>query len=176
MLIDFFKGTWLKHPLHPMLVHLPAGLWPAALIFDLLSQAHFGGNAIVRLSFFCIVLGLIATALAIPAGLADWAGIKKENPAWKLGLYHMALNLLATVIYAINFGLRFQTFKTATHVEMLPLILSVIGVALLFPSAYLGGRMVSDYGISVARMSKGKWRKIAERGNANLPPQKEKKS
>jgi hypothetical protein len=29
--------------------------------------------------------------------------------------------------------------------------------------------MVYDYGISVARMSKKKWRKIAESGGANLP-------
>jgi hypothetical protein len=29
--------------------------------------------------------------------------------------------------------------------------------------------MVYDYGISVARMSKKKWRKIAEAGGANLP-------
>jgi hypothetical protein len=31
--------------------------------------------------------------------------------------------------------------------------------------------MVYDYGISVARLSKKKWRKIAHAGGANLPPE-----
>ncbi len=31
--------------------------------------------------------------------------------------------------------------------------------------------MTYTYGISVARMSKDKWRKIAEAGGANLPPE-----
>jgi hypothetical protein len=33
-------------------------------------------------------------------------------------------------------------------------------------SGYLGGRMVFAYGVSVARLSKDKWRKIAEEGGS----------
>ena len=28
-LIDFLKGKWLKHPLHPIVVHVPMAMWPA---------------------------------------------------------------------------------------------------------------------------------------------------
>jgi hypothetical protein len=35
-LLDFLKGKWLRHPLHPILVHVPMAIWPSALIFDLL--------------------------------------------------------------------------------------------------------------------------------------------
>jgi hypothetical protein len=35
-LFDFLKGTWLGHPLHPILVHVPMAMWPGALIFDVL--------------------------------------------------------------------------------------------------------------------------------------------
>src|SRR5205814_2925540 len=87
------------------------------------------------------------------------------------GLYHMMLNLIAVLLFAINFGLRMQDFREATTVAGVPLGLSFIGTALLIGSAYLGGRMVYTYGISVARMSKAKWRKIAEAGGANLPPE-----
>ena len=45
------------------------------------------------------------------------------------------------------------------------------GTLILIGSAYLGGRMVYEYGISVARMSKKEWRKLAEAGGANLPPE-----
>jgi hypothetical protein len=41
--------------------------------------------------FLCNSFGLVTALLAVPPGLADWAEIKKEKPAWKMGLYHMAL-------------------------------------------------------------------------------------
>ncbi|MBA4148869.1 MAG: DUF2231 domain-containing protein [Verrucomicrobia bacterium] len=173
-LTDILKGKWLGHPLHPIFVHIPAGLWPAALIFDLVSISQFGGNGMVRLSFYCIALGLAATLFAIPTGLVDWSGIKKEKPAWKLGLYHMVGNLFVTALFAANLGLRAEKFQTAVRVDTPELVLSIIGTLFLFVSAYLGGLMVFDQGTSVARNSKKKWRTIAERGNANLPPDKEK--
>lgn len=170
-LLNFLKGKWIGHPLHPILVHVPMAMWPSALIFDLLSKWQIGGNAMVRLSFYAIAFGLAASLLALPTGLVDWTGIKKEKPAWKIGLYHMILNLLVALLFAINLGLRTQTFREATEVAGAPLLLSVIGTVLLIVSAYLGGRMTYHYGISVARMSKDEWREIAEAGGANLPPE-----
>jgi uncharacterized membrane protein len=171
-LLDFFKGKWLGHPLHPLLAHVPMAMWPSALIFDLLSHWNIGGNAIVRLSFYAIAFGLLVALLAVPAGLVDWSGIKKEKPAWKLGLYHLILNLLVATLFAINLGLRVHEFRDATRVENAPLMLSLIGTAILMVSAYLGGRMVYEYGISVARLSKKKWRALAAAGGANLPSEK----
>ncbi|HET7228250.1 MAG TPA: DUF2231 domain-containing protein, partial [Chthoniobacterales bacterium] len=106
-----------------------------------------------------------------PTGLVDWSGIKKEKPAWKIGLYHMLLNLVVTTLFAVNLYLRRFTFRETTQVEPIPLLLSAIGTLILIGSAYLGGRMVYQYGISVARMSKKKWRKLAVAGGANLPPE-----
>ncbi len=83
----------------------------------------------------------------------------------------MGLNLAVALLFAINLGLRMQTFRQDVKVAGAPLLLSAIGTALLVGSAYLGGMMVYQYGISVARMSKKKWRKIAEAGGANVPPE-----
>ena len=52
------QGKWLGHPLHPALVHLPTGLWPAALIFDLVSRGGDGKNAAVRIAFGAIAVGV----------------------------------------------------------------------------------------------------------------------
>jgi len=168
-LLDFLKGKWLGHPLHPILVHIPMAMWPSALAFDVLSQRQIGGNAMVRLSFYAIAFGLAAALLAAPTGLVDWSGIKKEKPAWKIGLYHLSLNLVAVVLFGVNLFLRWPTFREATEIDRIPFLLSAIGTLILIGSAYLGGRMVYEYGISVARMSKKQWRKIAEAGGANLP-------
>jgi hypothetical protein len=55
----------------------------------------------------------------------------------------------------------------------LPLSLSVVGTLILVVSGYLGGRMVYHYGIGIARLSKGRWRRVAERGGANVPKKEE---
>ena len=117
----------------------PMATWPSALIFDVLSKCQIGGNAMVRLPFYAIAFGLAASLLAVPTGLLDWTGIKKEKPAWKIGLYHMALNLVAILLFAINLGSRWSTFHDATKVAATPLLLSAIGTVLLIGSAYLGG-------------------------------------
>lgn len=170
MIKDLLQGAWLKHPLHPALVHLPVGTWMAAVVFDLLSWAGIGGNGIARAATYCMLLGLLAALLAIPTGLADWWDIKKDKPAWNFGVLHMAFNWFATLAFALNAGLRLSS--DALQAESTPLhlvLLSVIGGACLAVSYYLGGRMVYDYGVSIARVSKDKWRAIAVEGGANVP-------
>jgi uncharacterized membrane protein len=83
----------------------------------------------------------------------------------------MILNLVVGVLFAINLGLRVHTFRDAPVVRGPPLVLSIVGTVLLIGSAYLGGLMTYDYGISIARMSRKKWRRIAEASGANLPPE-----
>ncbi|MBW3651387.1 MAG: hypothetical protein KY458_12550, partial [Actinobacteria bacterium] len=36
---DLLSGTWLGHPLHPLLTDVPIGAWASALVLDL-----FGGE------------------------------------------------------------------------------------------------------------------------------------
>jgi uncharacterized membrane protein len=169
---DFLQGVWLKHPLHPLLVHIPTALWPAALLFDVLSRFGVGGNAMVQTSFYCIAFGLLVALAAVPTGLADWWDIKPGKPARRLGIYHMSINLTVAVLELINLLLRWGTFATDTQVDTVPLVLSIVSVLLLSVSGYLGGRMVYDQGISIARLSKGEWRKRAEAGGAAVPEQK----
>jgi uncharacterized membrane protein len=160
-------------PLHSLIVHVPVATWSGALIFDALSRLHLGGNAMVRLSFFSILFGLIAALLAIPTGVLDWGGVKREKPAWKIGLFHMAINLVVTVLFAMNLGVRLSTWKTAETVSVTSFLLSAIGTIFLFVGAYLGGQMVYNYGVGVARRSKEKWRRRAEEGGARLPKKEE---
>ena len=171
-MIDFLQGKWLKHPLHPALVHIPTSLWLAAFLFDLLSL-WYPYNTFVQISFYAILLGLILALLAIPTGFADWTDIKREKPAWKLGLYHMVLNVIVTVLWGINLWMRMNTLTVMTSVPIGLVTLSGIASLLLIVSGYLGGRMIYAYGISVARLSKQNWREIAKEGGAAVPPLEE---
>jgi uncharacterized membrane protein len=170
LMIDFLQGKWLRHPLHPALVHIPTALWPAAFVFDLLSRLA-GESAFVQLSFYAILTGLVVAVLAIPTGIADWTDIKREKPAWKLGLYHMVMNVIVSILWGINLALRVLTDSSGASVPIGLVALSGVATLLLLVSGCLGGRMIYDHGISVARLSKEKWRKIAKAGGAALPPE-----
>ncbi|HJR80372.1 MAG TPA: DUF2231 domain-containing protein [Anaerolineales bacterium] len=169
-MVDFLQGKWLKHPLHPALVHVPTALWPSAFAFDLFSQFR-AENAFVQLAFYAILLGLIFALMAIPTGYADWTDIKPEKPAWKLGLYHMILNAIVSILWGISLALRVRGLQTASSVSLGLLGLSALATVLLLVSGYLGGRMIYAYGINVARLSKKKWRTIAQDGGAAVPPE-----
>jgi uncharacterized membrane protein len=166
---DFFQGKWLGHPLHPALVHIPAGLWPAALVFDLIAFFRPGNNAVVQTAYGCLVVGIVVAALAAPTGLADWSDIRKEKPARKIGLIHMALNSVVLVLLILTVALRTPDFRTAETVTFWQLLLNLAANGVLAVSGYLGGRMVYEHGIGVARQSKHEWREAAIRGNANVP-------
>jgi len=164
-------GNGLGHPLHPAIVHIPIALWVGALVFDALTLSNIGGNGLVRTSFWAILIGLISTLLVVPSGIAEWMQIKREKPAWTLALWHMLLNVCVTVIMVVSLILRTGSALTAQRVPMMAFVLVVVADVVLMVSGYIGGRMVYEHGIGVARQTKNKWREIAAAGNANLPPQ-----
>jgi uncharacterized membrane protein len=169
-LVEFLQGKWLGHPLHAALVHVPVGGWLVACILDV-----SGANGIVaaRVALWCVGVGLVGAVLAIPTGVADWSAIKKEKPAWKLGLYHLLLNLGATLLFAVNFGLRFMRRGDVVPDVTPPILFtSVLGTLLVISSAYVGSLMVFDHGIGVARTSKKKLRPIAVRAGSRVPEEK----
>lgn len=169
-LTDFLQGKWLGHPLHPAIVHLPIGLWLAVAVADLvaLANAEWSGT-LARFSHAAVLIALVTALLAVPPGVADWSSIKKEKPAWKIGLWHMALNLVAVLIWAANFGLRAGRLDDPAPITGAIAATSVVGALMVGVSGYLGCLMVFDQGVSVARASKNKWRRIAQRGGARLP-------
>ena len=59
-----------KHPLHPMLVGLPIGLWVFALVCDVM-HAVTGNTAWQIVATYCIGGGIVGAILAAIPGLID---------------------------------------------------------------------------------------------------------
>jgi uncharacterized membrane protein len=129
-----------EHPVHPMLVVFPIGLWVAALVFDIIHAAT--GNALWgTLAFWNIALGIVGALLAAVPGFIDW--LDMQGRAKRLGTYHMVMNLGGVVVFAVNWILR--TTWGARFVSpdsSIPLVLSIVGVVGVFVSGWLGGEMV----------------------------------
>src|SRR5512146_886171 len=54
----FLNGTWLEHPLHPVLTDIPVGAWTATMVLDLLSLI-FGVRRLGRASSITTGLGIL---------------------------------------------------------------------------------------------------------------------
>jgi uncharacterized membrane protein len=131
-----------KHPLHPMLIVFPIGLWVFSLISDLIFL--LGGNAAwSEVAFYTMAGGLIGALLAAVPGFFDMFSIS-DPKVGKMAWNHMILNLIATAIFALNFYLRWDAGGGS-----LAVFLSIIGILLLAAAGWLGGEMVYVHGMGV---------------------------
>lgn len=138
------QASILKHPIHPMLVALPIGLWIFSLVSDVIYVMKWGSFVWNDVAFYTMAGGLVGALIAAVPGLVDLVAM----PAGKsktIGIWHMVINLTVVVLYAANLWLRF----TSVTVSSLPMALSVVGVVLLGVSGWLGAEMVYVHGVAV---------------------------
>jgi uncharacterized membrane protein len=67
----------------------------------------------------------------------------------KVALPHMAINLAAIALFAIDIWLRAGGPANLATSLSAPVVLSIVGVALLIVSGWLGDQMVHVYGVGV---------------------------
>lgn len=138
-----------KHPIHPMLVALPIGLWIFSLIADVIYL--WRGNPVWRdwIAFYTLLGGIIGAATAAVPGFIDWFSIK-DPEVKKLANWHARLNVVTLLIFIASFYLR--TTSGAHWVSgsyTIPNLLSVVGIILITISGWLGGEMVYVHGVAV---------------------------
>jgi uncharacterized membrane protein/nitrite reductase/ring-hydroxylating ferredoxin subunit len=150
MLKDFLEGKPLQHPIHPLLIHFPIGLFILSFILDLISLAFPSAPNLVRDAFYAMLLGIITAVIAAVPGLVDYTDIRSDHPAKRTATAHLTLNLIVVALYGINLGVRSSTLDEL-KTPIAPVVLSLIGIVLLSASSYLGGRLIYDEGIAVGR-------------------------
>src|SRR5579859_2983558 len=99
-----------RHPIHPMLIVFPIGLWIFSLACDLIRLAGAPGDAWITVALYSMVGGLIGALCAAVPGLMDLLYYKGGTPpVKKIALTHMTINLIVVALYAINIWLRSST-------------------------------------------------------------------
>ncbi|UIJ58017.1 DUF2231 domain-containing protein [Amycolatopsis acidiphila] len=80
------RGSWLGHPVHPILVTMPIGAWVSSAVFDLVFSQP---KAARRLQ----AIGLVAVPPTVLFGLADYSGLDVEQR--RVGALHAAANAVS---------------------------------------------------------------------------------
>jgi nitrite reductase/ring-hydroxylating ferredoxin subunit len=128
---DLLHGTWLGHPLHPVLVQVPVGAFISAAVLDLLPGGRKSATTL-------IAVGAAGAVPAIAAGWADWSEMTKDRR--RVGLVHAAANAVAVGLYLGSLNARLSG-KTARGKA-----LAFAGLSMAGAGAYLGGHLAYAQG------------------------------
>ncbi|HEX3947120.1 MAG TPA: DUF2231 domain-containing protein, partial [Acidimicrobiales bacterium] len=139
---DLASGVPAGHPVHPMLVVAPLGLWSGGLILDLGDRHPEAARALVGMG----------VAAALPAALAGWSDwLDTAEAEQRVGLVHAGLNGAALAGFAASWWLRRPDRrrgpggKTPTRAR-----LAAAGGGLAMAAAgWLGGHLAYSMGVGV---------------------------
>ncbi len=132
---DALNGTWLGHPIHPIIVTLPVGAWTLTSVFDLLGER--------RAADLCLRAGVLAAGGAALTGAAQWDQVADQHRPRRIGLTHAALNSIGTATYIASWVLRAQGRRGAG------IKAAAIGLGITGLSGWLGGHLSYTLGVGV---------------------------
>jgi uncharacterized membrane protein len=134
------------HPLHPIFVCIPIGLWCFAPVCDLVYHVFGGDNSWKLAALYCIAGGIVGAVPAIITGWIDY-GLVREPKAARVAKFHLILNLLSLPVFGASVWLRIG--EVPPNYSLLPVFISLVGVIAIGISGWLGGELVVTHHISV---------------------------
>lgn len=136
----------LGHPVHPMLVVFPLGLFIAAVIFDGIYLWR-GSAMFASVAYWNIAAGIIGGLAAAVFGLIDWLAIPSGTRAKRIGLLHGGSNVVVVLIFAAVWWIR------ADAPDLIPttnvFLLEVAALAIGSVAGWLGGELVDRLAVGV---------------------------
>ncbi|MFI0539320.1 Rieske 2Fe-2S domain-containing protein [Streptomyces sp. WSLK1-3] len=148
---DVLHGTWLGHPVHPLLVQVPMGSWLSAAVLDVTRSRPREAGLLVG-------VGLAAAVPAALTGAVDWAEL--QRPQMRVGLVHAASNTVAVGLYAASLACRITGRARAGRT------LGVLGLAAVGTGGMLGGHLAyrqaagANHAEAVPHLVSDRWHRV----------------
>jgi nitrite reductase/ring-hydroxylating ferredoxin subunit/uncharacterized membrane protein len=136
---DAMAGTWLGHPLHPLLTDIPIGSWTSAVLLDFL-----GGRASEPAVRRLLGIGLAAVPATVATGWHDWADSEPaSDDVRRSGFVHALLNGTAAAAFTASLVARRRGDIGRGK------LLSLAGISLVGAGGWLGGHLSYARGVGV---------------------------
>lgn len=134
---DLLYGTWLGHPLHPLLTDVSIGAWTTSMAMDAIGEE--------RAADLALKLGTLSAGATALTGAAQWYDATNDEEPRRLGALHASLNVTALGFYIWSWMLRDNDQRAAG------IATAWIGHSLSTTSGYIGGHLSFNLGIGVDR-------------------------
>lgn len=139
----------LGHPVHLMLIHFPAALFPVELIFYYIYY-RTGNASFADASFYAICAGAMLGWLAILTGAIDLILIKEEQTEAKVKAFiHGFINATVVFIYSILAYMLYKKYPGLPAATIMMLSVKAALNILMIAGNYLGGTLILKYKIAI---------------------------
>jgi nitrite reductase/ring-hydroxylating ferredoxin subunit len=135
---NLLSGTYLGHPLHPLLTDVPIGAFGMSTLLDMV-----GGPSAERAADLLVGAGVLAAVPTAASGLNDWSDTYGADT--RVGLVHATINTAALGLYAASLGERARGHRGRGKA------LGLAGFGVLLAGSYLGGHLTFARGVNVNR-------------------------
>jgi uncharacterized membrane protein len=139
------KARLLGHPIHPMLIVFPLGLFTVAAIFDIIYISTHNSHW-TDVSYWMIASGIVGGVIAAVFGLIDWLGIPERTRAKYIGLIHGLSNFVVVILFLISW---FMRRPSPAAPGMTAMMLGWIGIVIALFASWLGGELVYRLNVGV---------------------------
>ena len=139
------KAKLFGHSIHQMLIVFPLGLLGMGVVFDLVYM-NAEEQIFAAVAYWMMVAGIIGGLIAAPFGLIDWLGIPSGSRAKRVGAAHGIGNVIVLALFAGSVWLR---GAETTDPPVGAYLCSFLGVLLVLVTGWLGGELVTRFGIGV---------------------------
>ncbi len=140
---DFVNGSWLGHPVHPVVTDVVIGGAAILAAFDLLTLV-LGVENLETASLVAVGIVSLSAIAATTTGLTDFKDTHTGDER-NVVVLHGLINVVATAAYIVSFFLRLGGS------EVLGIWVALGGVLVLTVGGYIGGHVVFKYGYMVNR-------------------------
>jgi nitrite reductase/ring-hydroxylating ferredoxin subunit/uncharacterized membrane protein len=136
---EALSGTWLGHPVHPLLIVVPMGSWISAVLLDWL-----GGEDAETAADLLVGAGLAGAVPTVATGYSDWADTEPaSDTVRRIGIVHAAFNATAAGLFAASLAAR------AADARGRGKLLALAGLGSVGVGGYLGGHLTYAEGVGV---------------------------
>jgi nitrite reductase/ring-hydroxylating ferredoxin subunit/uncharacterized membrane protein len=139
------NGSWLGHPLHPMITDIAIGGIVLAVVSDIAWLA-FPVTSVwaPRTAELTLIAGVVGMIGSFVTGWTDWSDT--YGPERNAGILHGSLNTLALLLAGAAVVLQLQQ---ASGKSLVAAILTFISVGLIAVAGFVGGELVFKFGTNV---------------------------
>jgi uncharacterized membrane protein len=140
------RAKLLGHPVHQMLIPLPAGLFIVASVLDIVG-VFVTWTWLPTVTYWNIAFGIVTALLAALFGAIDYTRIPGGTRAKRVATLHGISNVTAVVMFSAALWVRSDVLH---RVATLPaLVLEIAAFALLGVAGWMGGELVDRLGVGV---------------------------
>ena len=139
------KINFLGHPVHPMLIVFPLGLLPAAVACDIIFLIRHNPNW-AHISYWLIAGGVLSGLVAAIFGFADWLALESGTRAKRLGVWHLIMNDMLLILFAVSWWLRRPAPDAPT---MTAIVIGIVGLLFGLIGGWIGGELVYRLSVGV---------------------------